>query len=545
MAQVVEPKLSKQLAKDYKPTMKMLKKKYDLSRVIAISYKDGFNYFLLCKKEKTENAVGIANKVGDLLIPIGNKNIFYKVENDGTRYFLIKNRFLQYGVSDLYGKTMIPVKYFDITYYPPLKKGVTVQTSTYGGETFESKYYHENCEGVFLAKYPEASCLVSSDGRILRDSIKGAIERCPGYWFVGEAKDNDRGLLSSNGETIVPREYRSIYILEKVCYYEKVVDGITYKGAIALDNSVPIVPCMFNTVFLSDDNNWFVKRRANDETEKYNPDKNYNTDFHDKGEELYERGKYDEVIEFYAKEGIDAPWAKFFTAVSMKNNAYSKHIYYMEGISDCIEKNISIPASYWESPIDTELSVKQFTLAKQMLEAYMQEDSTYYNQAESEHRMCDYYLGNMEQYKTRYKNALATLERRNAAEAARRREEAARQEARRQQNAAIVVGLLGGFTKALLGSGSSSSGNTYVAPATRNSSGGKVSSGSSSSSSLETAAPKKTTHKVQCKACGGTGLWVDEKPYGDEKYCDRCGKMRKPHTHKTCASCKGTGYHEK
>lgn len=546
----IDTKLSKQLAKDYKPTMKELKKKYGLSRVTAISYRDGLNYFLLYKKIKTGTVVGIANKAGNLLVPVENKTIFYKVENDGTRYFLLKNVYNQYGVSDLYGKTMIPAKYSDITYYPPLKKGDTVEIQTTSfSEKNDFKYHHDDCEGVFLAKCTEGSCLVSSDGRILRDNIKGSIERRSGYWLVGELEGNC-GLLSSNGETIIPREYRYISIVGKVCYYEKSVDGIAYKGAITLDDSAPVVPCMFNTVFLSDNNEWFVKRRANDEAEKYDPDKNYNIDFRDRGEELYEKGKYDEVIDFYAKEGIGAPWAKFFTAVSIKNNAFSKHVYRMEGISECIEQNREISYLYLgATPIDAELAAKQFTLAKQMLEVYMEEDSTFYNQAKSECSMCDHYLSNMEKYKTRYKNALATLDRRNAAEAARRREEAARQEARRQQNAAIVMGILGGFAKALVsGSNSgSSSGKTYTTvPATRGSSSGKVNSTSSSSSSSSSSAstPAKSVRKVKCKACGGTGIWVDERISGDEKYCDRCGRMRKPHTHKTCASCKGTGYHE-
>ena len=108
--------------------------------------------------------------------------------------------------------------------------------------------------------------------------------------------------------------------------------------------------------------------------------------------------------------------------------------------------------------------------------------------------------------------------------------------------ASAVVGILAGAVSKAISKPSSSGGGSVKPVAAANSSATRSAVGQNESSN-DGSGSAETRKKVKCRACGGTGIWVNERVSGEEKWCDRCGKARKPHTHKTCGSCDGKGWH--
>ena len=128
---------------------------------------------------------------------------------------------------------------------------------------------------------------------------------------------------------------------------------------------------------------------------------------------------------------------------------------------------------------DLKLAKKQFELSKQILNAYLEEDSLYKGNAKLYLRMIDLNISELPQKELAYQNAIKNLEKRKEqAKLAQIQREREIQQRKNEQSSQIMMAILGGFAKALL-SGSNTTQQTY-----RNSgsvSSGNVSSGNSSS----------------------------------------------------------------
>ena len=90
--------------------------------------------------------------------------------------------------------------------------------------------------------------------------------------------------------------------------------GSFMHGAIMLDGSLPPVPCQYSAVSYDKKNNqWMVTNPTTYEISVYDPNRSLTSEMKDKGVELFWSGKYDDVIDYYSKEGIAKPWAKYYT----------------------------------------------------------------------------------------------------------------------------------------------------------------------------------------------------------------------------------------
>lgn len=248
------------------------------------------------------------------------------------------------------------------------------------------------------------------------------------------------------------------------------------KGGVLLDDLENRIPCNFSDVFYSvNTNSWNVKRTKNSEYETYNKDIDYNKFFRDKGEELFEKGDYEGVIQFYAKEGIAAPWAKFFTGVSLMHLGLT-HVGFIDLCTEFLNNNHE---EYATSSFDLSLAKKQFEMSKKMLECYIEEDSLYKKKAIQFISSNENYISELPQKEQAFQKALNDLkERKEQARLAKIQQERETQLRKNEQSTQIMMAILGGFAKALL-SGGNNSQQTYRNSGTVSS--GSISSGNSSS----------------------------------------------------------------
>ena len=262
---------------------------------------------------------------------------------------------------------------------------------------------------------------------------------------------------------------------DKMINYSKRIDGIEKVGGLLLDDVNNSVPCSFSEVMYDFTKKcWKIKRSRESDYAIYNKDTDYNKSFRDKGEELFEKGKYAEVIGFYANDGIAAPRAKFFTGVSLMNLGREQILNLENSI-----RYLSCPWKGFECTFDLPLAKKQLETAKTMLESYLKEDTIYNKSAKSSLLVINYYLRGLPQKEQAYQKALKDLkERKEQAKLAQIQREREIQQRKNEQSSQIMMAILGGFAKALL-SGGNTTQQSY-----RNSgsvSSGNVSSGNSSS----------------------------------------------------------------
>ena len=262
---------------------------------------------------------------------------------------------------------------------------------------------------------------------------------------------------------------------DKMINYSKRIDGIEKVGGLLLDDVNNSVPCSFSEVMYDFTKKcWKIKRSRESDYAIYNKDTDYNKSFRDKGEELFEKGKYAEVIGFYANDGIAAPWAKFFTGVSLMNLGREQILNLENSI-----RYLSCPWKGFECTFDLPLAKKQLETAKTMLESYLKEDTIYNKSAKSSLLVINYYLRGLPQKEQAYQKALKDLkERKEQAKLAQIQREREIQQRKNEQSSQIMMAILGGFAKALL-SGGNTTQQSYRNNGTVSS--GNVSSGNSSS----------------------------------------------------------------
>ena len=438
------------------------------------------------------------------------QKIVVRQENDGFRYFLLSTKNGLMGICNIVGKSIMPLQMKTIYYFPKTSRGyfgLTCDDLLYEKKNY--LLYHGDTDASFVAHDFNDNCLiVDLNGQIKSQKQCLNLSVLPGYIIMSSeplrisswpSLDNSHGefetihyekirmlggkhlsLYSSDGICMVKDadeiDFRHKNDLnDKMINYSKRIDGIEKVGGLLLDDVNNSVPCFFSEVMYDFTKKcWKVKRSTESDYAIYNKDTDYNKSFRDKGEELFEKRNYAEVIKFYANDGIAAPWAKFFTGVSLMNLGREQILNLESSI-----RYLSCPWKGFECTFDLPLAKKQLETAKTMLESYLKEDTIYNKSAKSSLLVISHYLRELPQKEQAYQKALKDLkERKEQAKLAQIQREREIQQRKNEQSSQIMMAILGGFAKALL-SGGNTTQQTY-----RNSgsvSSGNVSSGNSSS----------------------------------------------------------------
>lgn len=535
---LVQAQTIKELEKTHKGMMKELKQSLGLKRVEICQDSDGTYFLQLTSKGKL---IGRADMNGRIIFP-ANYTMIEKCRLDKELVaYKIKGLGNTNGIANLNGKIIVPTEFSEINYYPPLAEGKTyyyppkneeanspyslfIPYASTDVKTCDSiAIFHDSEPAVFYAQ-GNLSRIYSVNGSILCDSIKcDKYVSIPGYFIIGAEPahsiivgtshinatfysyfNNKSGLISQSGKIILPQIANDItFFAPKIyvksssdytghsetfiskykkprnwCEYSIKEGNDTKHGGFIMGFQDKGIPPIFHNISYSEfSDEWNVQKTSVSNYETYKP-MIEETAYRDKGEEYYEKREYDNVINFYATEGIDKPWAKFFTAMSLYNKA-SDNINNMKSVILIIEKHYENTTSIEEYPFDIQLATNQYKTALELFNAYLQEDSTYNFYAEIYINTIPQELEKIPQEVELYNKAIQTLQQRQAIELQRQ------QEILRQKNvmwANILSGFLKGASNALLNSSNSSSSSHSTATYSGGETGiGTTSSGSSSS----------------------------------------------------------------
>lgn len=501
----------KDLEKAHKDKMKELKKSLGLKRVEIRQDGDGTYYMLLTSKDKL---IGRADMDGKVILPAVYYGINKGTVFDGMEVFTINKGYGRIGIADLSGKIIVPAEYSDFIFCPAIEEGKSWVYDNQETRTGDSvAVYHEVAPAVIYAK-GNISRIYSTTGEVLRDSIM--TDKCayiPGFFITGTTllkvrsayfdgnvspyENHNCGLFTQSGKQLVPQGMFDIKIYAREdypdsfitkygkernwCIYGDFVDKTQKYGGFMIGLEEEGIPQIYADVsYSSYSDEWTVRKTRLGESMLYTPDLAKESVYRDKGEEYYEKREYDKVISFYAHEGVEKPWAKFFTAMALHHKA-EDHISNMNTISYIIEEKPDHEFLIKNISFDIDLATKQFETSANLFDSYMQGgDTTYAKKAEFYFSYTNIYLDSIPKCVARYEAAMKVYRQRQAALAA---ELQRQQELKRQQNAAFWGGILSAFiqgaTNAVTGGGGSGSSGK----ATATYSGGTAVSTSSSSGS--------------------------------------------------------------
>lgn len=450
------------------------------------------------------------------------KKVIPHVAFDGTLWFETVNDCYHSFVDDK-GQLILPIdKYQSINYMPALEEGTTDIPSTdiIGKTEGYLSLYHPQTPATIIASSFNTTDILDASGNILKSINEKVHTRLyPGYIaviyankgynyvsegkaesFIGDNiiyiydKDGSVQLLNALGDVIIDK-CKSITVYEN--HYTEIasiVDGIEKHGVIKLDDPNFKIPTVFYEVkYKKYKQTWQVAENKGDMLKDFVPEQNYAISYRDKGEEYYNQRRWDDVIQFYKTEGIDAPWALYFTGFALYYKALSKGVRpYLSFVSE-VEKGdfdfakLFVPQLSDAIPLPT--AKEMFEQSKQMLDAYMQkgDNDAYKERIEEESVVMDMYMADVNQLQTSYPQAVDKLNEHD-------RQVAMEIEAKNQQQAQMWGAVLNAFANAL---------QNIAAPSTSSSSYGAVSttmsrpSGSSSGSSTPDNSGRKAFLKGQ------------------------------------------------
>lgn len=152
-------------------------------------------------------------------------------------------------------------------------------------------------------------------------------------------------------------------------------DNAKVKGMKCLDGSTFDIPARFADIIpIPSKDGWKVKQRTTDKDYViYDPSKEYATERLDKGEVLYNNRQFDAVLDYYATEGIDAPWAKFFSASSLVNKYLWDSGVFEQWVIG-MENGEGLPTNEAYLLGQVKLMPEAFSTAVNMLDAYLASD---------------------------------------------------------------------------------------------------------------------------------------------------------------------------
>lgn len=296
----------KAFERNNKALLKSLKKQYK-AKVEVVQCPNGSFCIEMLVKNGGVNGYLLADEAGELL----HSDMIdkYKV-GDGFFWISQENK---WGIVDDKGKMILPVEYNQIWH---------VKESA---EDYYKDVWHPAISETFVAQQSETGATVNSFFSCKENEItftcEGDMTETFGY-FWNICKGGKCGLYTCDGKEIFPQIYSGFYFEKKtgmVNCYTKDTDGLYLWGAKMIKPGVTeaVVPTIFNDVRWSTTNNCYEYRmHRGDRYERYEPNRKYELTYKDKGQKLFDAGKYEDVISFYEGEGFGTVWGNYYMGLS-------------------------------------------------------------------------------------------------------------------------------------------------------------------------------------------------------------------------------------
>lgn len=491
------------LKQENKALMKELKEKYGLNSITVEVGDNGFWYFLGSKKINNKKCYGVISKDGEVIFDFDYESITYINEIS--------------------------------------KEGYTEYTFTsVNGGTDNFLLYNHKMPGHFLLAEDERLTISTIDGKTICDDIKDDGINYLGSWLIINAKkiytrqlNGFKRLMLVNNETknmgLMTWDGKEIFKTDNFLIYITSKEASTYNNAYAFNNSNKMgaiymedlnsfVPTEYLEISASyADKTFKVKLNPADKLHTYNPDINEKFIPQNAGEQFYVDHKYEECIKYYSEAGVKDPDSKLYAASALHSIAQTRIINLLN--------HLQAPDANKLKDYNYDEIKKLLEDSKAILQTSIIQDSVRSDRYLAIIKDCDKSLDDLNVYNEKLKeNSFAN-----------------------QLANAILTGISEGLKQAALNSVNNSMNNRRVAanPRVQNnvvSPSRQVAVRESNSSNESSRASEPVKKKEKCRACDGKGFWVEERISGELKWCDRCEKSRKPHSHKTCGACKGTGW---
>lgn len=178
-------------------------------------------------------------------------------------------------------------------------------------------------ETQFDMSYYPGFIVTNGDGQ-LNSVNKGSASKDFGECHISTGIGTVGVVLFDGKEVLKGVDYLNIKNIDVTPYvtYRKKIDGVDRHGVKKIFDSNFDIPCIFYQV-KNENGVWQTKSNRGDDWQAFNPAAVNKITYRDRGEQLYNQGKMADVIKYYEKEGINAPWAKFYTGVALKDRAYN------------------------------------------------------------------------------------------------------------------------------------------------------------------------------------------------------------------------------
>ncbi len=313
--------------KQNKTLLKQLKKEYGTIPEVKLSENGNF-YILFTKQEykKGPNKFFLVDEAG---MPLYNEWLDKFSECKGGYLFIGKNagEKIKWGVTSFKGKHILPIKYDAVSYREACDAGSFTSSSL--------TYWHPASNECWVATdnsfvYPH-HVYFNADGSVITHEYDGSLKTLLSYYNIidkssGLSDSNKKGLFTLDGEEIFSQEYYTFYIETSgfVNCFKKEPDGLNLCGGKMLDSTISdivVPPMFFDVTYKPTTKTIEYKMHRDDDYEVYNPQKKYTNTFKDKGERLYDKGNYQDVITFYEGEGYGIVWGDYYMGLAAEKIA--------------------------------------------------------------------------------------------------------------------------------------------------------------------------------------------------------------------------------
>lgn len=314
-----------------KPVLKMLKKEY-LARPVVQMTEEGIFYIRLVKNINGAERFYLADETGALIYPelldhckpTAGGGYFFIGVNDAAGQAL-------WGAIKITGTVVFPLKYKEgaLSYCPAYaESSYTYMNSTYWHPASAECWVTTETGGDGVTH----NTFYAADGKTVLNQYVGTLSPFMCYfWTVrsGKAGSNTAGLITTDGKSIFPQEYNQFVLLTSglVGCAKREPDGLLLYGGKMLDSRTSDVeiPPVFNSLMYSDSQKTILCRmHRGDDFEPYNPMVTYETSHRDKGERLFDQGKYEDVIAYYEGEGYGAKLGNYYMGLAAKEIGYTE-----------------------------------------------------------------------------------------------------------------------------------------------------------------------------------------------------------------------------